>query len=152
MFTRLEWDSLTLEAAQEDSILLWKSVCSNKLLAKCEIILFLNKCDILKVKLKAGVKIVKYIRSYRDRENNVETAAKCAVLSPLSLGLSNDRRFLDFREKFHAIQKEYSPEKRDFFCYMTAVTVCRLSHQKTLDSDMASLLGHQGNSSTNSSR
>ena len=33
----------------EDSLLLWKSVVSNKLLAKVNIVLFLNKCDLLQV-------------------------------------------------------------------------------------------------------
>jgi G-protein alpha subunit len=33
----------------EDSLLLWKSLVENKLLANVNIILFLNKCDLLKV-------------------------------------------------------------------------------------------------------
>ncbi|KAG6853380.1 hypothetical protein C0991_004841 [Blastosporella zonata] len=40
----------------EDSVLLWKAVCSNKLLANVDIVLFLNKCDILDAKLQAGVR------------------------------------------------------------------------------------------------
>lgn len=43
---------------QEDSILLWKDVCSNKLLANVEIILFMNKCDIFQAKLDAGRRLV----------------------------------------------------------------------------------------------
>jgi hypothetical protein len=35
----------------EDSVLLWKAVCSSKLLAGVDLILFLNKCDILERKL-----------------------------------------------------------------------------------------------------
>ena len=35
----------------EDSVLLWKSIVSNKLLAKTDIILFLNKIDVFKMKL-----------------------------------------------------------------------------------------------------
>lgn len=41
---------------QEDSVLLWKDVCSNKLLANVDLVLFLNKCDILKKKLEDGVR------------------------------------------------------------------------------------------------
>lgn len=41
---------------QEDSVLLWKAVCSNKLLANVDLVLFLNKCDILELKLKSGIK------------------------------------------------------------------------------------------------
>ncbi|KAG5651198.1 hypothetical protein H0H81_009527 [Sphagnurus paluster] len=42
--------------SQEDSVLLWKAVCSNKLLANVDLVLFLNKCDILDAKLKSGIK------------------------------------------------------------------------------------------------
>lgn len=34
----------------EDSMLLWQSVTSSKLLANVNIVLFLNKCDLLKVR------------------------------------------------------------------------------------------------------
>ncbi|KAF4616850.1 hypothetical protein D9613_008685 [Agrocybe pediades] len=40
----------------EDSVLLWKAVCSSKLLANVDLVLFLNKCDILEKKLKSGVR------------------------------------------------------------------------------------------------
>lgn len=33
----------------EDSLMLWKAVVSNKLLASVNIVLFLNKCDLLQV-------------------------------------------------------------------------------------------------------
>ena len=33
----------------EDSLLLWKSVVSNKLLGHVNLVLFLNKCDLLQV-------------------------------------------------------------------------------------------------------
>ena len=36
----------------EDSLLLWKSIVSNKLLCNVNIILFLNKCDLLQVCLR----------------------------------------------------------------------------------------------------
>lgn len=63
----------------EDSVLLWKSVCSNKLLANVDLVLFLNKCDILEAKLTAGVRLAKYVRSYGDRPNDIETASKCKL-------------------------------------------------------------------------
>ncbi|CAG7854788.1 SubName: Full=Related to guanine nucleotide-binding protein alpha-4 subunit {ECO:0000313/EMBL:CCA73217.1} [Serendipita indica DSM 11827] len=86
----------------EDSLLLWKSVVSNRLLADVDFILFLNKVDILSAKLRSGVKVQKYVRSYRDRPNTAEAAAKY------------------FKEKFHAILREYSPKKRPFYCYLTS--------------------------------
>lgn len=62
----------------EDSVLLWKAVCSNKLLANVDLVLFLNKCDLLERKLDAGVRLAKYVKSYGDRSNDLETASKCA--------------------------------------------------------------------------
>jgi len=88
----------------EDSVFLWKSICANKVLAGVDLILFLNKCDILSQKLRSGIKLCKYVRSYGDRPNDAENAAKY------------------FRSKFAAIQREYSPRPRRFYCYCTSVT------------------------------
>ncbi|KZT24145.1 G-alpha-domain-containing protein [Neolentinus lepideus HHB14362 ss-1] len=88
----------------EDSVLLWKAICSNKLLASVELVLFLNKCDILDQKLKSGVRLSKYVRSFGDRPNDLETASKY------------------FRSKFNAIQREYSPNPRKFYGFCTSVT------------------------------
>ncbi|KAG1900334.1 guanine nucleotide binding protein, alpha subunit [Suillus fuscotomentosus] len=88
----------------EDSVLLWKAVCSNKLLANVDIVLFLNKCDILDAKLTSGIRLSKYVRSYGDRPNDMETASKY------------------FRSKFSAIHREYSPLPRKFYGFCTTVT------------------------------
>ncbi|KAE9391741.1 G-alpha-domain-containing protein [Gymnopus androsaceus JB14] len=88
----------------EDSVLLWKALCSNKLLANVDLVLFLNKCDILDTKLKAGVRMAKYVRSYGDRENTLD-----AVSSYL-------------RSKFSAIHREYSENPRKFYAFCTSVT------------------------------
>ncbi|KAF7796169.1 hypothetical protein EIP86_007343 [Pleurotus ostreatoroseus] len=64
----------------EDSVYLWKAVCANALLAKVELILFLNKCDILDAKLRAGIRLAKYLRSFGDRPNDLEHAQKCESL------------------------------------------------------------------------
>ncbi|KAJ2933184.1 hypothetical protein H1R20_g3924, partial [Candolleomyces eurysporus] len=88
----------------EDSVLLWKAVCSNKLLANVDLVLFLNKCDILEKKLKAGVRLQKYVRSYGDRENTLDTVSKY------------------LRGKFSAIHREYSPNPRKFYVFCTSVT------------------------------
>ncbi|KAF7971341.1 hypothetical protein HWV62_21350 [Athelia sp. TMB] len=88
----------------EDSVLLWKSVCSNKLLENVDLVLFLNKCDILEKKLQAGVRLAKYVRSYGDRPNDLENASKY------------------FRSKFSAIHREYSPTPRKFYGWCTSVT------------------------------
>ncbi|EIN09070.1 G-alpha-domain-containing protein [Punctularia strigosozonata HHB-11173 SS5] len=88
----------------EDSVLLWKAVCSNKLLANVDLVLFLNKCDILERKLNSGIRLAKYVRSYGDRANDVETVSKY------------------FRSKFSAIQREHSPCPRKFYGFCTSVT------------------------------
>ena len=75
---RLEEDSSVNRL--EDSITLWKSICSSKILAKTQLILFLNKCDILSRKLKRGIKVNKHIPSFGDRPNEVMTVVKCKSL------------------------------------------------------------------------
>ncbi|KAJ7034525.1 guanine nucleotide binding protein, alpha subunit [Mycena alexandri] len=88
----------------EDSVLLWKAVCSNKLLAGVDLVLFLNKCDILEKKLEGGVRLVRYVRSYADRENTFEAVSQY------------------LRSKFSAIHREYSPNPRKFYAFLTSVT------------------------------
>ena len=43
--------------------------------------LFLNKCDILHRKLESGIRLARYVKSYDDRPNDMETASKCASFS-----------------------------------------------------------------------
>ncbi|KIM41553.1 hypothetical protein M413DRAFT_11089 [Hebeloma cylindrosporum] len=88
----------------EDSIILWTAICSSKLLAKTQLILFLNKCDLLRRKLKRGVKVNQYLPSFGDRQNEIITVVKY------------------FREKFKDIQKQHSPEHRSVYIYPTTVT------------------------------
>ncbi|KAF9564079.1 heterotrimeric G protein alpha subunit [Agrocybe pediades] len=88
----------------EDSIVLWTSICSSKLLARTQLILFLNKCDLLRRKLKRGVKVKQFLPSFGDRPNEVIPVVKY------------------FREKFKDIQKQNSPEHRSVYIYPTTVT------------------------------
>lgn len=62
---------------QEDSVLLWKMVVANPLLNKTNLILFLNKCDIMKEKLASGVRFGRFITSYGDRLNDFEATSAC---------------------------------------------------------------------------
>lgn len=62
---------------QEDSLNLWREVCSNKLLAKVQIILFLNKKDVLKTTLAAGVRVKTFVPSFEDKSNDVQTVTQC---------------------------------------------------------------------------
>jgi len=79
----------------EDSLQLWQAVVSNKLLAKVNIVLFLNKCDLLQAckpsahdchlslfifgqaKLDAGVRLNHHMISYGDRPNDYDSVSKC---------------------------------------------------------------------------
>ncbi|KAH7096131.1 guanine nucleotide binding protein, alpha subunit [Auriculariales sp. MPI-PUGE-AT-0066] len=88
----------------EDSVLLWRDVCENKLLKDCQLVLFLNKIDLLKAKLQSGVKFSRYVTTFADRTNDYE-------------GVSNY-----LKRKFAAIQKEKSLHPRPFYCHFTSVT------------------------------
>ncbi|KZT03259.1 G-protein alpha subunit [Laetiporus sulphureus 93-53] len=87
----------------EDSYLWWKLVCSSKLLARTEIILFLNKCDLLDQKLQSGVLVKEHVRSFGDRPNDVDTVSKYFALH------------------FKDIMKRNSLQTRQFRVYYTSV-------------------------------
>ncbi|KAJ7213096.1 guanine nucleotide binding protein, alpha subunit [Mycena pura] len=70
----LEEDPLTNRVS--DSLQLLTSVCANPLLKNAQMILLLNKTDILRRKLEAGIQIRDYITSYGARANNFSTAAE----------------------------------------------------------------------------
>lgn len=61
----------------EDSIIIWKAICSNRLLERTIIILFLNKMDVLKDALGAGLRVKDYVTSYGDLPNDVPSVANC---------------------------------------------------------------------------
>ena len=107
-------------------MLLWKDICSNRLLANVDLVLFLNKCDILEKKLRSGIRLQKYIKSYGDRPNDLNSASTCALafwsLSFFLTGFFLSFR-LDLRSKFSAIHREYSPNPRKFYAFCTSVTV-----------------------------
>ncbi|CAK5265664.1 unnamed protein product [Mycena citricolor] len=49
------------------------------LLKDTSLILFLNKCDMLKAKLASGQKFAEYVISYGDRPNDFESTSQCAI-------------------------------------------------------------------------
>ena len=61
----------------EDTYTLWQTLCSLQMLTKTQIILFLNKCDLLEQKLRSGVQVRTHVPSFGDRSNDVETVKKC---------------------------------------------------------------------------
>nr|GAT50052.1 predicted protein [Mycena chlorophos] len=91
----------------EDSVVLWKEICGHRLLENASIILFFNKMDILKAKLKAGLIIKEYVTSFGDRPNTYAGATGY------------------FKEKFKAYHKRLSPKQRPFFYYETTAVDTR---------------------------
>jgi len=95
-----------------DSLSLWKSICSNRLLARARFILLLNKVDILIAKLKAGVRFNQYVTSFKDRPNDTEHVTKYLT------------------KKFKHIYSEHSPEPRSRWKVYVHIT-CTLNIRAT---------------------
>ena len=109
----------------EDSYMLWRLVCASKLLQNTQMILFLNKYDLLDQKLRRGVKVKDHVRSYGDRPNDVETVSKCRcwLLSAWTLDVLIEGGDADFSQHFREIMKRHSPQPRQFRVHMTSVIV-----------------------------
>jgi hypothetical protein len=100
----------------EDSFILWKSIVQNRLLAHVNIVLFLNKCDLLERKLAAGARVSQYMLSYGDRPNEYEAVSKCESRwnQKTRIGFADARLpplTADFRNKFGALHQTYTPNK-----------------------------------------
>jgi len=87
----------------EDTYMLWQTLCSLQMLTKTQIILFLNKCDLLEQKLRAGVQVRTHVPSFGDRSNDVDTVKKY------------------FQAHFKEIAKQHSPEQRRYYVHLTSV-------------------------------
>ncbi|KAJ7437366.1 guanine nucleotide binding protein, alpha subunit [Mycena galericulata] len=84
-----------------DSLKLWRTICSNKLLLAVEFILFLNKVDILTRKIKSGVRFAEHVTSFRNKPNEPKE-----VIKYLS-------------DAFATINQTYSPRKRKMHRHVT---------------------------------
>lgn len=91
----------------EDTYMLWQTLCSLQILVKTQIILFLNKCDLLEQKLRAGIKVRTHVPSFGDRSNDVDTVKKY------------------FQSHFKEIAKQNSPEHRRYYVHLTTVVDTR---------------------------
>jgi len=88
----------------EDSLLLWRAVVSNRILARVPVVLFLNKCDLLREKLQAGFQLKNHLVTYGDRPNDYESVSKY------------------LRNKFGQLHKQNSPfQDRELFIHYTSV-------------------------------
>ncbi|KDR68446.1 hypothetical protein GALMADRAFT_231412 [Galerina marginata CBS 339.88] len=84
-----------------DSLRLWQLICSNKILAGVEFVLFLNKLDILDAKLKSGVQFSSFVTSYTNKPNETKPVA---------------RYLLDV---FVSLHQQYSPKRRKLHPHLT---------------------------------
>lgn len=55
-------------------------IVTNRLLKDTNLILFLNKVDLLRTKLTSGIKLREYVVSYGDRPNDLDSATACEYL------------------------------------------------------------------------
>ncbi|KAJ3883944.1 G-protein alpha subunit [Lentinula edodes] len=83
------------------SLLLWREICSNVLLANCTIIIFFNKLDILRRISESGVEVRKFVPSYGNAPNEVE----------------------NFKDRFKTYHKKLSPKPRSFISHETSAIV-----------------------------
>jgi len=87
----------------DDSLQLFNSICSNKLLVKAHLVLLLNKADLLKKKLASGTKVRKYITSYGERPNVYENVSEY------------------FRSHFVQVHKRKDIAKRSLYVHFTSM-------------------------------
>ncbi|KAF7333724.1 hypothetical protein MVEN_02328800 [Mycena venus] len=87
-----------------DSVELWTAITSNQLLQKTNIVLFLNKIDILQAKLASGIRFADFLPTYGLRPNDYDSVSKY------------------LRKQFNGIMKRSSPSPRIFYCHLTHVT------------------------------
>ena len=134
---------------QVDSLKLWKTICSSKLLENATFILFMNKSDILEKKLKAGVhfatrfpmtegelgaldlgiRFVDYVEQYREQPNDFDHVSNCQFAVCLWTFLGAELVALaDIRKILLAIHKECSPKKRPIHAHTTCATVRSFHH------------------------
>jgi len=102
----------------EDSFELYKVVISSDLLFNVQIILFLNKIDLLSRHIEDGIQIKKYIPSYGDKPNDVENVTRYLL------------------KKFRDICKQFAPKPRLFYAYRTsAVDIVNTANTLTIVRD-----------------
>ncbi|KAG8830984.1 hypothetical protein FRC17_003939, partial [Serendipita sp. 399] len=93
----------------EDSLRMFRGLVTSPILKNVNIVLFLNKIDLLEVKLKSGIKVSQYFGRFGDRANTVESVTKY------------------FHAKFTAIYEKFTPNssKRAFTIHQTSLTNAR---------------------------
>ncbi|KAH9949085.1 G-protein alpha subunit [Amylocystis lapponica] len=108
----------------DDSLQLFTTICSNKLLQKATLVLMLNKTDLLKKKIQAGVKVRKYISSFGDRPNTYEEVSEY------------------FRAHFIQAHKRKDVSHRQLFLHFTSMIDVRTTQNIIVNVNEAILRKH----------
>ncbi|KAJ3822745.1 guanine nucleotide binding protein, alpha subunit [Lentinula raphanica] len=87
-----------------DSVALWKAIITSRLLQHTTMVCFLNKCDILKRKLRSGIQFRNFVREYGNQPNDITPIAKF------------------IKDRFRNIAIKYSNAQRTTYIYTTSVT------------------------------
>jgi len=112
----------------DDSLQLFTSTCSNKLLKNSTMVLMLNKTDILRKKLQAGVMVKKYITSYGERENRYEEVSDY------------------FRAHFAQVYKRKGVQKQELYIHFTSMLDIRATQKIIVDINEAIIKSYLGQS------
>ncbi|KAH9978910.1 G-protein alpha subunit [Lactifluus volemus] len=112
----------------DDSLQLFTTTCSNKLLKNSNMVLMLNKCDLLKKKLQSGVMVKRYITSYGERENRYEDVAEY------------------FRAHFAQVHKRKGVQKQELYIHFTSMLDIRATQKIIVDINEAIIKSYLGQS------
>ncbi|KAI9456548.1 G-protein alpha subunit [Lactarius psammicola] len=112
----------------DDSLQLFTTTCSNKLLKNTSMVLMLNKTDLLKKKLQAGLMVKKYITSYGERENRFEDVAEY------------------FRAHFAQVHKRKGVQKQELYIHFTSMLDIRATQKIIVDINEAIIKSYLGQS------
>lgn len=107
-----------------DSFNLWKTICMSRLLKGTTFILLLNKSDILKSKLEAGVSFARYVKSYKDGANEFDDVCECELPRTFASAALAHLLYPDLKRKFVAMCKHNSARERQLHVHVTCATVC----------------------------
>ncbi|KAF8519526.1 guanine nucleotide binding protein alpha subunit [Gautieria morchelliformis] len=95
----------------DDSLQLFTQICSTSLLKRVHMVLFLNKTDLLKTKLEAGIRVKRYITSFADRSNDYEEVTNY------------------FKAHFAQVHRRSNEAKRVLYIHLTSVVDTKATQQ-----------------------
>ncbi|KAH7916602.1 guanine nucleotide binding protein, alpha subunit [Hygrophoropsis aurantiaca] len=108
----------------DDSLQLFTAICSNKLLKNSHLVLMLNKTDLLKKKLAAGIKVRKFITSYGDRSNSYSEVSEY------------------FRAHFIQVHRRHDISRRALYAHFTSMLDVRATQSIIINVGEAIIRSH----------